>query len=63
MNKETVNHAVTGDIIGMTTGNYQIGYTLAGGKQTYSFQRFTTIYARNFYAKLLLKRHETEAFP
>ncbi len=48
--KETVNHAVAGDIIGLyDTGNYQIGDTLVGGKQTYSFQIFTTIYARNFY--------------
>ncbi len=47
--KETVNHAVAGDIIGLyDTGNYQIGDTLAGGKQTYSFEIFTTIYARNF---------------
>ena len=37
--KETVNHAVAGDIIGLyDTGNYQIGDTLVGGKQTYSFQ-------------------------
>ena len=36
--KETVNHAV-GDIIGLyDTGNYQIGDTLVGGKQKYSFQ-------------------------
>lgn len=32
--KETVNHAVAGDIIGLyDTGNYQIGDTLVGGKQ------------------------------
>ena len=37
--KETVNHAVAGDIIGLyDTGNYQIGDTLVGGKQKYSFQ-------------------------
>ena len=32
--KETVNHAVAGDIIGLyDTGNYQIGDTLVGGKR------------------------------
>ena len=37
--KETVNHAVAGDIIGLyDTGNYQIEILLVGGKQTYSFQ-------------------------
>lgn len=37
--KETVNHAVAGDIIGLyDTGNYQIGDTLVGGKQNFSFQ-------------------------
>ena len=36
--KETVNHAVAGDIIGLyDTGNYQIGY-FGWWKQTYSFQ-------------------------
>ena len=42
--KETVNHAVAGDIIGLyDTGNYQIGDTLVGGKQNLT-SRFTTIY-------------------
>ena len=37
--KETVNHAVAGDIIGLyDTGNYQIGDTLVGGKQKFNFQ-------------------------
>src|SRR5699024_7152356 len=37
--KETVNHAVAGDIIGLyDTGNYQIGDTLVGGNQKFSFQ-------------------------
>ena len=32
--KETVNHAVAGDIIGLyDTGNYQIGDTIVGGNQ------------------------------
>ena len=31
---QTVNHAVSGDIIGLyDTGNYQIGDTLVGGNQ------------------------------
>ena len=40
--KETVNHAVAaGDIIGLyDTGNYQIGDTLVGGKQKYSFKSY-----------------------
>ncbi|KOR14010.1 peptide chain release factor 3 [Staphylococcus carnosus] len=37
--KETVNHAVAGDIIGLyDTGNYQIGDTLVGGNQKFSFE-------------------------
>ncbi|MGN5883076.1 peptide chain release factor 3 [Staphylococcus simulans] len=37
--KETINHAVAGDIIGLyDTGNYQIGDTLVGGNQKYSFE-------------------------
>ncbi|SKU94818.1 peptide chain release factor 3 (BRF-3) [Mycobacteroides abscessus subsp. abscessus] len=37
--KETVNHAVAGDIIGLyDTGNYQIGDTLVGGKQFEVFE-------------------------
>ena len=37
--KETLNHAVAGDIIGLyDPGNYQIGDTLVGGNQKYSFQ-------------------------
>ena len=37
--KETVNHAVAGDIIGLyDTGNYQIGDTIVGGNQKFSFQ-------------------------
>ena len=47
--KETVNHAVAGDIIGLyDTGNYQIGDTLVGGKQKYSFQDFS-IHTGNIY--------------
>ena len=43
--KETVNHAVAGDIIGLyDTGNYQIGDTLVGAKQNI-VSRFTSIYA------------------
>ncbi len=48
--KETVNHAVAGDIIGLyDTGNYQIGDTFSWWKTNLQFPRFTTIYARNFY--------------
>lgn len=37
--KETVNHAVAGDIIGLyDTGNYQIGDTLVGGTQKFNFK-------------------------
>lgn len=37
--KETINHAVAGDIIGLyDTGNYQIGDTLVGGNQKFSFE-------------------------
>ena len=37
--KETVNHAVAGDIIGLyDSGNYQIGDTLVGSNQKFSFQ-------------------------
>ncbi|MDG4943199.1 peptide chain release factor 3 [Staphylococcus agnetis] len=37
--KETVNHAVAGDIIGLyDTGNYQIGDTLVGGNQKFNFK-------------------------
>ena len=37
--KETVNHAVAGDIIGLyDTGNYQIGDTLVGGAQKFNFK-------------------------
>ncbi|AVP36675.1 peptide chain release factor 3 [Staphylococcus felis] len=37
--KETVNHAVSGDIIGLyDTGNYQIGDTLVGGTQKFNFK-------------------------
>ncbi|PNZ85834.1 peptide chain release factor 3, partial [Staphylococcus pettenkoferi] len=37
--KETVNHAVSGDIIGLyDTGNYQIGDTLVGGNQKFEFE-------------------------
>lgn len=36
---QTVNHAVSGDIIGLyDTGNYQIGDTLVGGNQKFSFE-------------------------
>ena len=52
---KTVNHAVAGDIIGLyDTGNYQIGDTLVGGKQTYSSrdlphlrQKFLKVSAKN----------------
>ena len=47
--KETVNHAVAGDIIGLyDTGNYQIGDTLVGGKQNI-VSRFTSIHTGNIY--------------
>ncbi|MDO5375993.1 MAG: peptide chain release factor 3 [Staphylococcus rostri] len=37
--KETVNHAVAGDIIGLyDTGNFQIGDTLVGGNQKFHFK-------------------------
>ena len=37
--KETVNRAVAGDIVGLyDTGNYQIGDTLVNGNQKFSFQ-------------------------
>lgn len=36
---QTVNHAVSGDIIGLyDTGNYQIGDTLVGGNQKFQFE-------------------------
>ncbi|MCJ1783406.1 peptide chain release factor 3 [Mammaliicoccus sciuri] len=36
---QTVNHAVSGDIIGLyDTGNYQIGDTLVGGNQKFYFE-------------------------
>ncbi|MCY1026266.1 EF-Tu/IF-2/RF-3 family GTPase, partial [Mammaliicoccus sciuri] len=36
---QTVNHAVSGDIIGLyDTGNYQIGDTLVGGNQKFHFE-------------------------
>lgn len=36
--RETVNEAVAGDIIGLhDTGNYQIGDTIVGGKSTFDF--------------------------
>ncbi|WP_436877215.1 peptide chain release factor 3 [Mammaliicoccus sciuri] len=36
---QTVNHAVSGDIIGLyDTGNYQIGDTLVGGNQKFDFE-------------------------
>jgi peptide chain release factor 3 len=43
--KETVNHAVAGDIIGLyDTGNYQIGDTIGGRQSKIQFPRLTTIY-------------------
>lgn len=37
--RETVNDAVAGDIIGLyDTGNYQIGDTVVGGKSSYQFE-------------------------
>lgn len=42
--KETVNHAVAGDIIGLyDTGNYQIGDTLVGGKQNIVFKIYPNL--------------------
>ncbi|MGE7836170.1 peptide chain release factor 3 [Viridibacillus arvi] len=38
--RETVDKAVAGDIIGLyDTGNYQIGDTVVGGKKTFQFER------------------------
>ena len=59
--KETVNHAVAGDIIGLyDTGNYQIGDTLVGGKQKYSFQdlpQFTPEIFMKVSAKNVMKQN------
>ncbi len=47
--KETVNHAVAGDIIGLyDTGNL-IRECLSWWETTLQFARFTTITPRNFY--------------
>ncbi|WP_102692849.1 peptide chain release factor 3 [Rummeliibacillus pycnus] len=38
--RETVDEAVAGDIIGLyDTGNYQIGDTIVGGKKTFQFEK------------------------
>lgn len=59
--KETVNHAVAGDIIGLyDTGNYQIGDTLVGGKQKFNFQdlpQFTPEIFMKVSAKNVMKQN------
>ncbi len=51
--KETVNHAVAGDIIGLYDGNYQIGDNLKLVETNLQFQIYH-IYARNFYESFCL---------
>ena len=43
--KETVNHAVAGDIIGLyDTGNYQIGDTIVGGNQKFTSKTYHNLH-------------------
>ena len=49
--RNTVNEAVSGDIIGFyDTGTYQIGDTVAAGKEEFQFEKLTTVYTRTICA-------------
>ena len=62
--RETVNEAVAGDIIGLhDTGNYQIGDTVIGGKSNFQFEALPQFTPELFVTSKCEKRNEIEAFP
>ena len=62
--RETVNEAVAGDIIGLyDTGNYQIGDTVVGGKSNFQFEDVAAVHSGAVRPGHSEKRHEVKAFP
>ena len=57
--RETVDEAVAGDIIGLhDTGNYQIGDTVIGGKSNFHFRCVATVYTGTLCSGNSEKRYE-----
>ena len=62
--RETVNEAVAGDIIGLhDTGNYQIGDTVIGGKSSFQFDALPQFTPELIRSGNCEKRDEIQAFP